>query len=238
MVIQAEQFDGQDSNNPLSLWILPYALILICVWLFTCLTRYAFSFEFFRIGSSWKYLARLKRKIHFAEIISIFNIHSFPFSSIYQSIYSHKTALLSRTELYWFLIQSATFIEKEESEQQLNTVCGYGNFAGNQEIELLSSVRFETRVCPFRMTDPAITRAGAAAFPRTIDVAVERINIGAAGNGSVAIFVWSGDCTVHPDVYIFIMNMRNRFIGLTETVKSITIGITKLYRTPQSYFNL
>jgi len=38
------------------------------------------------------------------------------------------------------------------------------------------------------MTDPAITRAGVArVFPRTIDVAVERINIGAAGNRSAAI---------------------------------------------------
>lgn len=38
------------------------------------------------------------------------------------------------------------------------------DFAEIQEIELLSSVCSETRVCPSRMTDPAITRAGAARF--------------------------------------------------------------------------
>lgn len=84
-----------------------------------------------------------------------------------------------------------------------------GIFAGIQEIELLSSVRSEIRVCPFQMTNPAITRAGVATVLRTIDVAVERINIGAAGNRSATIFDRSGE-THSLSGHIFFMNTRSR----------------------------
>jgi len=93
-----------------------------------------------------------------------------------------------------FWIQTVCYFDRKGRERAVAERCSWnGIFAGIQEIELLSSVRSEIRVCPSRMTNPAITCVGVATVPRTIDIAVERINIGAAGNRSAAIFDRSGE---------------------------------------------
>lgn len=120
--------------------------------------------------------------------------------------------------------RSATSIEKEESERAAEW--GLRRNSGNWIIIVCSFS--ETHVCPSRMTDSAITRAGVAVFPRTIDVAVERINIGVAGNRSAAIFDRSGETrgsSGHIYIFFFLWTRETGLRGLTETIESRLLSV-------------